>query len=174
MDEAKLQATMRRFEEQAARASALKESIAQLKGSARNGDGSVTVTVAPSGAVLGLQLGPAAMKMSHVQLTQEILGTIRQATQQAAAAMEQLVRPAVGEAQFAQFQEAFRAHTPDQPAMGPSAPPPPAALPAPPPPGTSRADFSAPQPTRNPRPPSHVEDGDDDDFSTGSIFGGNR
>jgi DNA-binding protein YbaB len=174
MDEAKLQATMRRFEEQAARASALKESIAQLKGSARNGDGSVTVTVAPSGAVLGLQLGPAAMKMSHVQLTQEILGTIRQATQQAAAAMEQLVRPAVGEAQFAQFQEAFRAHTPDQPPMGPSAPPPPAALPAPPPPGASRSDFSAPPPapSRNPRPPRPVED--DDDFSTGSIFGGNR
>lgn len=177
MDEAKLQATMRRFEEQAARASALKESMAQLKGSARNADGSVTVTVAPSGAVLGLQLGPAAMKKSHTQLTQEILGTIRQATLQAAAAMEHLVRPAVGEAQFAQFQEAFRAHAPDMPPpVGPSAPPAPASLPAPPPPGVSRADFSTPPPApiRNPRPPRTVEDGDDDDFSTGSIFGGNR
>jgi DNA-binding protein YbaB len=128
IDDAAFQQKMRQFEEQAARAAHLKDRLAELKGSARNSDGSVTVTVAPSGAILGLQLSPAAMTRTHTQLTQEILSTIRQATQQAAAAIEETVR---GDAAYDQFQDAFRAHTPAVEPIGPSEPPPASALPIP-------------------------------------------
>lgn len=172
-DEATWQQRMRQFEEQAARAAQLKESIAQLKGSARNTDGSVTVTVAPSGAVLGLNLSPGAMNRSHTQLAQEILGTIRQATQQAAALMEETVRPVLGEENYQRFQDAFRAHAPAAEPLGPTTPPPASALPAPPPPGAPPAEFPAPPPARQPRA-TRPPDDDDDDFSNGSIFGGGR
>ncbi|GAA3060038.1 YbaB/EbfC family nucleoid-associated protein [Actinokineospora globicatena] len=155
MDQARYEDTARRFAEQAAGAARLKEGIAGLKGSARNGDGSVTVTVAPSGAVLGLQLSPAAMNRSHTQLTQEILGAIRAAQQQAAAAMEELVRPYVGDEQYERFQTAFRAHAPAVEPIGPSAPPPPAALPTP----------HSPAPARAARPVD-----DDGDFTDESIY----
>ncbi|ONI80044.1 hypothetical protein ALI144C_24665 [Actinosynnema sp. ALI-1.44] len=141
---------MREFEEQAARASRLKERLAELKGSARSSDGSVTVTVAPSGAVLGLQLSPGAMNRTHTQLTQEILSTIRQATQQAAAMTEEVVRPVVGDEQFERFQEAFRAHVPAVDPIGPAEPPAAASLP-----------IAGAPPAREPRPRF---DGDDDDY----------
>ncbi len=154
---------MRRFEEQAARASALRENIANLKGSARNADGTVTVTVAPSGAVLGLNLTPAAVNKSHTQLAQEILATIRAATQQAAQAMEDTVRPALGEQQYQQFQDALRAHSPQVEGLGPTTPPPSSALPQPGSPAAERPSA----PPRRPAPAD--EPGDDDDFG-GSIF----
>nr|WP_157233835.1 YbaB/EbfC family nucleoid-associated protein [Kibdelosporangium phytohabitans] len=144
---------MRQFEQQAARAAGLKDQIAQLQGSARNSDGSVTVTVAPSGAVLGMQLSPGAMTMTHTQLTQEILGTIRRATQQAAAAVEDTVRPVLGDEMYDQFQDAFRAHAPAVQPVGPSDPPPPANLPIP---GTP--------PARSPRPAPPDDDYFDDGF----------
>jgi DNA-binding protein YbaB len=155
IDDAAFQQRMRRFEEQAARASLLKERLGELKGSARNPDGSVTVTVAPSGAVLGLQLSPAAMNRTHTQLTQEILSTIRQATQQAAAMTEEIVRPIVGDEQYERFQEAFRAHAPAVEPVGPTEPPSASTLPMP----------GAP-PVREPRP----RDDGDDYFGEG--FGG--
>ncbi|CAM3420319.1 YbaB/EbfC family nucleoid-associated protein [Kibdelosporangium persicum] len=147
IDDAAFQQRMRQFEEQAARASQLRDRLGELKGSARNADGSVTVTVAPSGAVLGLQLSPAAMNRTHTQLTQEILSTIRQATQQAAALTEEIVRPVVGDEQYERFQEAFRAHAPTVQPLGRAEPPPASSLPMP----------GAP-PAREPRPR------DDDDY----------
>lgn len=116
--EARLDAAIRSFQEQAAKAAELKDKIAGLRGSARNADGSVTVTVAPSGALLGLQLSPKAMNRTHTALQQEILTAVREATQQAAAAMQQTVQPILGD-RADQFKEAFNAHV--EP-LGPSAP----------------------------------------------------
>jgi hypothetical protein len=45
--DAEFDAAIRSFQEQAARAAALKDRIAELRGSARNSDGSVAVSVAP-------------------------------------------------------------------------------------------------------------------------------
>lgn len=67
---AQLEEKIRAFQEQAAKAGQLKDKISELRGQARSGDGSVIATVAPSGAVLGLQLSPNAMKYSHTQLQQ--------------------------------------------------------------------------------------------------------
>jgi DNA-binding protein YbaB len=152
--EAKLDATIAKFQEQAAKAGELKERIAGLRGSARNADGSVTVTVAPSGAVLGLQLGPQAMRRSHTALQQEILTAIRQATQQAASALNAAVEPILGD-RAEQFKQAFNAHV--EP-LGPSAPPPSTALPVPPAPGEPAQVRQSPPPVRNRPRPDDVED----------------
>lgn len=150
--EAKLDAAIRSFQEQAAKAAELKDKIAGLRGSARNADGSVTVTVAPSGALLGLQLSPKAMNRTHTALQQEILTAIREATQQAAAAMQQTVQPILGD-RAEQFKEAFNAHV--EP-LGPSAPPPAESLAGP-------ASPVQQQPVRTQRP-TRPAPSDDEDF----------
>lgn len=164
---AQLQEKIRAFQEQAAKAGQLKDKISELRGQARSGDGSVTVTVAPSGAVLGLQLSPNAMKYSHTQLQQEILATIRAATQQAAQMLQETVVPVLGD-QADRFKEAFNAHSgvvmPDAPPQNVSqqqhyAPPPPQHMPPPP--------VSNPAPRNRPRP---APVSDDDDFGGNSIL----
>lgn len=180
---ARLDDAIRSFQEQAGKVAQIKDKLAELRGQARNGDGSVVVTVAPSGAVLGLQLTPNAMRMSHTQLQQEILSTIRQATQNAAQALQDTVGPVLGD-KAAQFQEAFSAHSPIQPLgpepvtnvppnapqqvpprQPPQMPPPPPA--GPPQPGWQQNRTAGPPVTRN-RPPA-PEVGDDDE-GFGSIL----
>jgi DNA-binding protein YbaB len=163
---AQLEEKIRAFQEQAARAGQLKDKISELRGQARSGDGSVTVTVAPSGAVLGLQLSPTAMRYSHTQLQQEILATIRAATQQAAQALQDTVTPVLGD-QAERFKEAFNAHSgvmmPDAPQqqMPPQQMPPQQMPPQPPPP------MSRPPQGNRPRP---APVSDDDDFGGNSIL----
>lgn len=163
---AQLEEKIRAFQEQAAKAGQLKDKISELRGQARSGDGSVIATVAPSGAVLGLQLSPNAMKYSHTQLQQEILATIRAATQQAAQALQETVVPVLGD-QAERFKDAFNAHSnvmmPEAPQQQPLAPPqhmaPPQQM-APPP-------VSRPAPGNRPRPAPVA---DDDDFGGNSIL----
>ncbi|HEX7303353.1 YbaB/EbfC family nucleoid-associated protein [Lentzea sp.] len=166
---AQLEEKIRAFQEQAAKAGQLKDRISELRGQARSGDGSVTVTVAPSGAVLGLQLSPTAMKYSHTQLQNEILATIRAATQQAAQLLQETVTPVLGD-QAERFKEAFNAHSgvmmPDAPQQAPqpqqARPPMPPQHAAPPPPPVSRP---APGNRSRPAPVS-----DDEDFGGNSIL----
>jgi DNA-binding protein YbaB len=159
---AQIEEKIRAFQEQAAKAGQLKDKIAELRGQARSGDGSVTVTVAPSGAVLGLQLSPNAMKYSHTQLQQEILATIRAATQQAAQALQDTVTPVLGD-QAERFKDAFSAHSA---VMMPEAPAPHA---APNVPQTMTRNVMPPAPPAGNRPrPRPVSD--DDDFGGNSIL----
>ncbi|WP_370946328.1 YbaB/EbfC family nucleoid-associated protein [Amycolatopsis sp. cg5] len=188
--EAKLAQAAKEFEEQAAKAGELKDKIAQLKGHARNPDGSITVTVAPSGAVLGLQLTPLALRRSHTQLQQELLATIRAATQQAAGMLAETVNPLLG-AKSAEFREALNAHAP-QLALGPTLPPPPNTLPPPNSPQPQQAPVrgprrgpaeeereempssfleSNPRPQRNPARPAPVTRQDDEDFFSDPLRG---
>jgi DNA-binding protein YbaB len=167
---AQLEEKIRAFQEQAARAGQLKDKISELRGQARSGDGSVTVTVAPSGAVLGLQLSPNAMKYSHTQLQQEILATIRAATQQAAQMLQDTVTPVLGD-QAELFKDAFNAHAgvmmPDAPQQNMPQQPqhmPLQHLPPQPPPTVSRP---APPVGNRPRPRPVS---DDDDFGGNSIL----
>jgi len=154
---AQLEEKIRAFQEQAAKAGRLKDKISELRGQARSADGSVTVTVAPSGAVLGLQLSPTAMKYSHTQLQQEILAMIRAATQQAAQVLQDTVAPVLGD-QAERFKDAFNAHSG---VVMPDAPPQQVQPPMPPPP------VSRPAPGNRPRP---APVSDDDDFGGNSIL----
>jgi DNA-binding protein YbaB len=159
---AQIEEKIRAFQEQAAKAGRLKDKIAELRGQARSGDGSVTVTVAPSGAVLGLQLSPNAMKYSHTQLQQEILATIRAATQQAAQALQDTVTPVLGD-QAERFKDAFSAHS---------------AVVVPEAPAPNVAPNTAPNVMQNVMPPAPPAGNrprprpvsDDDDFGGNSIL----
>ncbi|QUH06217.1 YbaB/EbfC family nucleoid-associated protein [Saccharopolyspora erythraea] len=101
---------MRRFEEQAAQVGQLREKMQEIRGQARSSDGAVLVTVAPSGAVMDLQLSPDAVRQSHTALQRSILGAIREATQDAAQQMDDTVQPVLGD-RAEQFKNAFNAHS---------------------------------------------------------------
>ncbi|XVS61933.1 YbaB/EbfC family nucleoid-associated protein [Actinosynnema sp. CA-299493] len=158
----RLQDMMKSFQEQAAKAGQLQEAMKELRGVGRSRDGAVVVTAAPSGAVLGLQLSPAAMGRSHVALQQEILDAIRTATQDAARQLDAAVAPILGD-RLEQFKQGMAASG-VEPIM-PSAPPPPDfAPPAPPRTGPPSGPAGGPpfapppgQPQRN-RPAAPVED----------------
>ncbi|MFI9010944.1 YbaB/EbfC family nucleoid-associated protein [Actinosynnema sp. NPDC053489] len=164
----RLQDMMRSFQEQAAKAGELQQAMQNLRGVGRNRDGSVTVTAAPSGAVLGLQLGPGAMARSHVALQQEILDAIRMATQNAAQQLDAAVAPILGD-RLEEFKRGMAASG-VEPIM-PSAPPPPAPPSRMPPPPAPAAGPPAPphgQPPAMPRnhPPRPAVEDDDEPPST--------
>lgn len=117
----RIQEMMRKFEEQAAQAGQLRERMQEIKGQGRSADGSVTVTVAPSGAVLDLQLTASATRQPHTSLQQSIMAAIREGTQDAARQMDETVQPVLGD-RAEQFKSAFNAHSPAPP-TAPSAPP---------------------------------------------------
>ncbi|GAB3504013.1 YbaB/EbfC family nucleoid-associated protein [Amycolatopsis cihanbeyliensis] len=54
-----------------------------MHGEASNADGSVAVTVTPTGAVVDLRLTPEATQRPHTQLQRELLEAIRVATERA-------------------------------------------------------------------------------------------
>ncbi len=143
---------MRKFEEQAAAAADLKEKMGSIKGEASSQDGSVTVTVAPSGAVLNLQLSANAMRQSHTALQAAIMGAIRQATQKAAEQMDETVQPILGD-KAEQFKQAFNAH-----GVQPT-----------PPGGADSPGSTVPTPSRQ-SPSERRPDDDDDDFTDGSFL----
>lgn len=58
----RIQEMLRTFEEQAAKATQLQSAVQDMRGTATSDDRSITVSVAPSGAVLDLQLAPNAMR----------------------------------------------------------------------------------------------------------------
>lgn len=182
----RLQQLMRSFEEQAKKAAQIQAVMKDLRGTARSADGSVTVTVAPSGAVLGLQLSPGAVRKSHVALQTEIMQTIRQATQNAAQQLESSLAPILGD-QLERFKQGMNAGQvepimPDDPApssgpqqydalqqYGRQEPPAPAGYqpPRPPQPGPAVPPWQAQGgPTRTSPPPQPYrrpsEDEDDD------------
>ncbi|GAA0515407.1 YbaB/EbfC family nucleoid-associated protein [Saccharopolyspora thermophila] len=152
----RIQAMMRRFEEQAQKVSELQSAMQGLQGTASSPDRSVTVTVAPSGAVLDLRLAPNAVRQSASDLQQQIMATIREATANAAEQLNNTVAPILGD-QFDQFQQAFNAQGPViKPATDDDATPPPAA--------PARPTDAAPS-----RPPQRDDDFDDD-FETDSFL----
>ncbi|MCA1226956.1 YbaB/EbfC family nucleoid-associated protein [Saccharopolyspora sp. 6M] len=152
-----------RFEEQAAAAAQLKDKMSEIRGEARSQDGAVTVTVAPSGAVLDLRLSPEAMRRSHTELQQTIVQTIRQATQRAAETMNATVEPVLGD-RAEQFREAYQAHGAQPPADVDAAAEP-APSPAPP-----AADRPAQPPRSRPNRPLRDDDPGDEDFSRDSFL----
>ncbi|GAA2345411.1 hypothetical protein GCM10009854_22820 [Saccharopolyspora halophila] len=107
----RIQEMLSRFEEQAQQAGRLQSAMQEMRGTASSQDRSVTVTVAPSGAVLDLKLEPNAVRRSANELQQQIMAVIREATATAAEQLDQAAAPILGE-QYEQFQEAFNAGVP--------------------------------------------------------------
>lgn len=162
----RIQEMMRKFEEQAQKASELQSAMQGLQGTASSPDRSVTVTVAPSGAVLDLRLAPNAVRQSANDLQQQIMATIREATASAAEQLNSTVAPILGD-QFDKFQEAFNVEgAAIKPSAGDETPT--TAGPAP-----SGATYREPSagPATSKRPPQrNAGYDDDDDFSAGSFL----
>jgi DNA-binding protein YbaB len=79
---------MREFESKIAdaqaKAAAVQQGLANAQGSASSKDGTVSITVAPNGALTNVRLTAEAMRMSHTQLATEIMTVARQAQREAA------------------------------------------------------------------------------------------
>nr|WP_042188905.1 YbaB/EbfC family nucleoid-associated protein [Kibdelosporangium sp. MJ126-NF4]CEL18533.1 hypothetical protein [Kibdelosporangium sp. MJ126-NF4]CTQ98017.1 hypothetical protein [Kibdelosporangium sp. MJ126-NF4] len=67
-----------------AKAAAVQQGLANAEGSASSKDGTVTITVAPTGALTNVRLTAEAMRMSHSQLAAEIMAVARSAQRSAA------------------------------------------------------------------------------------------
>jgi DNA-binding protein YbaB len=156
---------MRDFEakiaEAQAKAAAVQEGLAQAGGSASSGDGAITVSVAPNGALTGLELTVEAMRKSHGQLSVEILEVARKAQRGAAVKVAETFGAVEGEGS-----ETYRMITEYLP--------PPEEEEQPRAPGYAFNEeyeeraAAAPPPVRRPAPRAGVDE--DDDFGGDSIF----
>ncbi len=157
---------MRDFEakiaEAQAKAAAVQEGLAQAGGSASSNDGAITVSVAPNGALTGLELTAEAMRKPHGQLSAEILEIARKAQRGAAVKVAETFSEVQGEGS-----ETYRMITEYLP--------PPEEEEQPGAPAYAfneeyeeRAATAAPPPARRPAPRPSADE--DDDFGDSSIF----
>ncbi|SHF26816.1 YbaB/EbfC family nucleoid-associated protein [Streptoalloteichus hindustanus] len=109
-------------------ATTLQEAIGGARGNARSADGMVTATVAPGGALVSLELHERAVEMGSRRLQAAIVETIHRANADAAAKLEEAVRPFVGD-RFDDAMAAAQAQVPPVPGLSdrPAAPRPAAA-----------------------------------------------
>lgn len=145
-----------------AKAAAVQEGLAQAGGSAASKDGSIIVSVAPNGALTGLELTADAMRKSPGQLSGEILEIARNAQRGAAVKVAETFGAVQGEGS-----ETYRMITEYLP--------PPEEEEQPKPPGYAfneeyeeRAAAPPPPPVRRPAPRPGTDE--DDDFGGDSIF----
>ena len=82
--------------EQAAKAQAMSQQVADLRVSAESPDGSVVVTVAGSGVVTDLRLGETTRKRPAEETAAEILTVMRQAQARLAARLADIAAATVG------------------------------------------------------------------------------
>lgn len=145
-----------------AKAAAVQEGLAQAGGSASSNDGAIRVTVAPNGALTGLELTADAMRKSPGQLSGEILEIARKAQRGAAVKVAETFGAVEGEGS-----ETYRMITEYLP--------PPEEEEQPQAPSYAfneeyeeRAVTAAPPPARRPAPRPNIDD--DEDFGDSSIF----
>ncbi|WP_291419657.1 YbaB/EbfC family nucleoid-associated protein [Actinophytocola sp.] len=100
---------LRQAEEQSeqalAEAADLRTVVATTQGTARSADGLVAATVAPGGALVSLQLDDRVMGGTALALQTAIVDTVHRAGADAAAQLEQAIRPIVGD----RYDEALKA-----------------------------------------------------------------
>lgn len=141
----------RQAQEMQAKAAALSEAFADSAATVSSRDGSVTVTVAPNGALRNLELGHRACELGPARLTAAIMETVRLAQRQTARSIADsfsvingpgestdLVRsflPPDDEAEDPDAEQHRFVEEPDEPEQ---AAPPPTAPPATPPPTARR------------------------------------
>jgi DNA-binding protein YbaB len=145
-----------------AKAAAVQEGLAQAGGSASSNDGTIRVSVAPNGALTGLELTADAMRKSHSQLSGEILEIARKAQRGAAVKVAETFGAVEGEGS-----ETYRMITEYLP--------PPEEEEQPQAPAYAfneeyeeRAATATPSPARRPAPRPSTDE--DEDFGDNSIF----
>ncbi|GAA2695379.1 MULTISPECIES: YbaB/EbfC family nucleoid-associated protein [Actinosynnema] len=145
-----------------AKAAAVQEGLATAGGSASSDDGSVTVTVAPNGALTDVRLTEAAMRKSHTQLSAELVEIARKAQRGAAVQVA-----GVFEAVNGAGSETYRVITEYLP---PPEEEQAAAFGDRPPRIAFNEEYETAAPPPRPRPAARPRPDEDDDFSDDSIF----
>lgn len=130
----------RQAQEMQEKASALSDAFATAGATVSSSDGSVTVTVAPNGALSKLQLGNRACELGPARLTTAIMDTVRKAQSQTAHSVASSMEAIVGGGESLDMVKSFLPPDPladddevDQNKFVEEPEPPPAA-PSPPPP----------------------------------------
>jgi DNA-binding protein YbaB len=128
----------RQVREMQSKAAALNEALSSAGATVRSRDGSVTVTLAPNGALTNLELGHRACELGPARLTAAIMGAVRDAQRQTARAVADSFATINGDGESTEMVRSFL--PPDPPPDGDFAapentgptPPPPPAPPSPP------------------------------------------
>ncbi|MGW3995670.1 YbaB/EbfC family nucleoid-associated protein [Amycolatopsis sp. NPDC004772] len=128
----------RQVREMQSKAAALNEALSAAGATVRTRDGSVTVTLAPNGALTNLELGHRACELGPARLTAAIMGAVRDAQRQTARAVADSFATINGDGESTAMVRSFL--PPDPPPDGDFAtpesaeptPPPPAVPPSPP------------------------------------------
>ncbi|MEU0532087.1 YbaB/EbfC family nucleoid-associated protein [Amycolatopsis tolypomycina] len=139
----------RQVREMQSKAAALNEAISAAGATVRTRDGSVTVTLAPNGALTNLELGHRACELGPARLTAAIMGAVRDAQRQTARAVADSFATINGDGESTEMVRSFL--PPDPPPDGDFAAPE-SAEPTPPPPPAPPAPPSAPPSTPRRRP----------------------
>jgi DNA-binding protein YbaB len=103
-------------DEALAEAAGLRTVVATTQGTARSADGLVSAVVAPGGALVSLELDERVMERTALSLRDAIVDTIRRASADAAAQLEQAVRPIIGD-RYDEALQAAGAEMPDLPEL---------------------------------------------------------
>ncbi|MGW5744785.1 YbaB/EbfC family nucleoid-associated protein, partial [Amycolatopsis sp. NPDC003861] len=132
----------RQVREMQSKAAALNEALSAAGATVRTRDGSVTVTLAPNGALTNLELGHRACELGPARLTAAIMGAVRDAQRQTARAVADSFATINGDGESTAMVRSFL--PPDPPPDGDFATPE-SAEPTPPPPAVPPSPPSAPR-----------------------------
>ncbi|MFJ7219894.1 YbaB/EbfC family nucleoid-associated protein [Amycolatopsis sp. NPDC098790] len=129
----------RQVRDMQSKAAALGEALSAAGATVRSRDGSVTVTLAPNGALTNLELGHRACELGPARLTAAIMGTVREAQRQTARSVADSFATINGDGESTDMVRSFLPPDPPPDAgfaapetVEPTPPPPPPAPPAPP------------------------------------------
>ncbi|MEV6642623.1 YbaB/EbfC family nucleoid-associated protein [Amycolatopsis sp. NPDC051371] len=151
----------RQVRDMQSKAAALSEALSAAGATVRSRDGSVTVTLAPNGALTNLELGLRACELGPARLTAAIMGTVREAQRQTARSVADSFTTINGDSESTDMVRSFL--PPDPPpdadfaapeSAEPERTPPPAAPPARPP----APPAAGPAPRRRPPADDHDDE----------------
>ncbi|MER7113993.1 YbaB/EbfC family nucleoid-associated protein [Saccharomonospora azurea] len=89
------------------RAAALQEAFAAAAATVTSRDGTVTVSLAPNGALRNIQFGKRACELGEARLAATIMDTVRQAQSQTARAVTSSVQSIVGNGEAVEMMKSF-------------------------------------------------------------------
>jgi DNA-binding protein YbaB len=143
----------RQVRDMRSKAAALNEALSAAGATVRSRDGSVTVTLAPNGALTNLELGHRACELGPARLTAAIMGAVRDAQRQTARSVADSFATINGDGESTDMVRSFL--PPDPPAEDfakPESAEPERTPPPPPPPSPPSG------PRRRPPADSHFDD----------------
>ncbi|WP_370940031.1 YbaB/EbfC family nucleoid-associated protein [Amycolatopsis sp. cg13] len=157
----------RRIDEMQAKSAALQETLSTAEGRAKSGDGLVSVSVAPNGALKNLEIDDRALRHGGARLTASIMDAYGKAQRQVSRDVIDAFEPIAGDSEMMNVVKSYLPEPEEEPEPQPPAEPPrpepPARYPGPPPGSTTppgSAAFGRPMPppagathSRPPMPP---------------------